>query len=226
MKELKVIAMFLWLALTSVCLVSCGGDDVSDESMNDVEAEREVDLGLSVKWSAWNVGANSPEEYGNYYAWGEIEDKGEYTWVTYKHWIDTSEDGGIHEEEMFIGPNIAGTQYDVASINWGNGWRMPTKAEFDELKQRCYWESFTNFGVKGYKVTGPNGNSIFLPFAGCRVKYSLENVNKYGIYWIGLNDLYPSIGAPSFVLDYDKNVTRYENTKLYVGLSVRPVKDK
>ena len=136
---------------------------------------KEVDLGLpsGTIWAGWNVGASSPEEYGGYYAWGETEEKSVYNWDTYKY--RASQLG----EYVNIGSNISGTQYDVARQKWGVSWRVPTIAEVDELISKCTWIWYEYKGVNGYKVTGLNGNSIFLPAAG----NSLNSEMIYGSYW-------------------------------------------
>ncbi len=108
-----------------------------------------ADLGLSVKWATCNVGASSPSDYGNYYAWGETTPKGTYT----------EENSKTYGKNM---GSIAGnSQYDAARANWGGSWRLPTASEIDELKSKCKYVWTTKGGVNGYKVTGPNGNSIF-----------------------------------------------------------------
>ncbi len=149
-----------------------------------------VDLGLSVKWASCNVGATSPEEYGNYYAWGEIEEKEDYCWKTYKWCNGTNEyftkyckskNCGIKDNKTILEP-----EDDVARVKWGAGWRMPTYKEIKELIKKCKWSSTVYNGVSGYKVVGPNGNSIFLPFTGCRnnktVRY-YSNDNTDFFYW-------------------------------------------
>ena len=128
-----------------------------------------IDLGLSVKWATCNVGAESPEDYGSYYASGETEENynsstGEYT---------------------NIGSNISGTSYDVAHVKWGGSWRMPTVSEIQELCNKCSWEWTSVNGVNGQKVTGPNGNSIFLPAAGYRNGTVVEGRGSSGWYWPG-----------------------------------------
>ena len=129
-----------------------------------------VDLGLSVKWATCNVGASSPEGYGDYYAWGETSTKSSYDEDNCATW------------KKKIG-DIAGTSRDVARVKWGGSWRMPTLAECQELWGKCTWEWTTRNGVSGNKVTGPNGNSIFLPAAGSRGRESLLEAGKYGNYW-------------------------------------------
>ena len=139
-----------------------------------------VDLGLSVKWATHNVGAGSPEEYGEYFAWGETSPKSSYTEsnsVTY----------GLSNSELksrgIIGSDGNLTaEYDAATVNWGGNWRMPTLDEMKELLNNCTWKWTTQNGVYGRKVTGPNGNSIFLPAAGCRGDRSLFNAGSGGDY--------------------------------------------
>ena len=163
-----------------------------------------VDLGLSVKWATCNVGADRPEDYGDYYAWGETATKSYY-------WYDNYE-----TYNQNIG-DIKGTSRDVAHVKWGGNWRMPTKAEFRELIDKCDWE----WDGDGYIVTGPNGNSIFLPAAGCRSGVKLYFDGSYGSYWSSSPD---SEGAqdPYFLFFYsgDQDTGWHDR---YDGLSVRPV---
>ena len=143
-----------------------------------------VDLGLSVKWATCNVGANAPEEYGDYFAWGETSPKENYIIQTYQYWTDYDGDGSWDSGEFAELGDIAGNpQYDAATANWGGGWRMPTYSELNELKNSCTWEWTTLNGVNGYNVTGPNGNSIFLPAAGFRYGTSSYAVGSGGYYW-------------------------------------------
>ncbi len=137
-----------------------------------------VDLGLSVKWAFYNVGATAPEEYGDYYAWAEVETKTDYIEETYTH--HKLDSYGDYE---FILPDgltdISGTNYDAAHVKWGNGWRMPTREEIIELQDNTTSVKTSYKGVNGTRIIGPNGNSIFLPSAG--YKSSLGNSGK-GIY--------------------------------------------
>ena len=150
--------------------------DVSSASLKikfkqEINGHEYVDLGLSVKWATCNVGASSPEEFGDYYAWGETKTKSTYY----------SDNYAIARKSW---PEISGNvQYDAAAANWGGTWRMPTRKELEELKNKCTWVWTTQNGVKGYKVKGPNGNSIFLPAAGWREGGNLYNVERNGLYW-------------------------------------------
>ena len=176
-----------------------------------------IDLGLpsGTLWANWNVGATKPEEYGSYYAWGETEEKETYTQDNYKHYNSTY---------INIGADISGTKYDVAHVMWGDGWHMPTKAQIQELIDKCTWTWITyNDSVYGYKVTGPNGNRIFLPAAGYRFGTSLGLAGSYGLYWSGALS-YSSYYA--YVLYFSSGDHGVNYNYRYHGQSVRPVKEK
>ena len=185
-----------------------------------------VDLGLSVKWATCNVGANKPEDYGDYFAWGETKPKSTYNWSTYK-WCRGSND----TQTKYNTKGSYGTvdnkktlelSDDAARANWGGSWRMPTDAEWTELREKCKWTLTTQNGVKGYKVTSKsNGNSIFLPAAGYRHVSSLYDAGSDGDYWSSSL----TSGSPSdawYVYFYSSNVYRYYYNRYY-GFSVRPV---
>ena len=170
-----------------------------------------VDLGLSVKWATCNVGANKPEDYGNYYAWGETSTKSTYS---------ESNTCGKHMYDI-----KGNSQYDAARANWGGTWRLPTKAELEELNNKCTWKWTTQNGVNGYKVVGPNGNSIFLPAAGCRFKSSLYDAGSDGCYWSSTpydDDYYYYNDAYNLDFNIDNQYV-YIDGRRYYGLSVRPV---
>ena len=139
-----------------------------------VTAGQAVDLGLSVYWASCNLGAEKPEEYGEYYAWGETKPKNSYTEENYSYYDANT------AQYINIGDDISGTQYDAATVNLGSDWRMPTKSEMQELVDKCTWEWTQVSGINGYKVTGSNGNSIFLPAAG--FNGGIEK-NKWLSYW-------------------------------------------
>ncbi len=158
-----------------------------------------VDLGLSVKWATCNVGANYPEEYGDYFAFGETSPKAEYTEGNY----------------CFGGG-------DAARANWHGAWRMPTKDEMDELIGDCGWEWMTQNGVNGWKVTSSNGNSIFLPAAGIRSGSFLDFAGETGCYWSSTPlDSDDDSRARSF--SFSSVSVSYASTLRYAGLSIRPV---
>lgn len=183
-----------------------------------------VDLGLSVKWATCNVGANSPEGYGNYYAWGETTTKEYYDWSTY---FDTN-DGG----DTFIKYNNEGGKTvldlgdDAAHVNWGGSWRMPTKAEWQELEDNCTWTWTMQNGINGYTVRskkeGYTDKFIFLPAAGGRYESDLYNVGSSGGYWSSSLYEYYSAGAWYLVLTlyYHDLISAFNR---HGGLSVRAV---
>ena len=189
-----------------------------------------VDLGLpsGLKWATCNVGASQPEEYGDYFAWGEVEPKEYYYWDSYK-WCNGDYDTQTkYCNDSYYGYNgftdnktTLELSDDAANYNWGGGWRMPTKEEQDELLNNCSWEWTTQNGVNGYTVTGPNGNSIFLPATGFRHGSSLSSAGSVGYYWS--SSLYTSYPVYACVLSfYSGNVGRGSNYRYY-GRSVRLV---
>ena len=186
------------------------------EKPQDCPVAEAIDLGLpsGTKWASWNVGASKPEEYGGYYAWGETEEKDYYDWSTYTHC------DGSRETCHHIGDDIAGTEYDVAHMKWGGSWRMPTKAQQDELRENCTREWTQQNGVNGIRVTGPNGNSIFLPATGYRWDDDLYYGGSGGCYWSSsLFSFYGSAYRLSFnssYWDWDYDIRGY-------GQSVRAV---
>ena len=188
-----------------------------------------VDLGLpsGLKWATCNVGANAPEEYGYYFAWGEVEPKTTYDWSTYKYgtnWDQLTKycnDSYYGKDGFTDSKTVLDPEDDAATANWGGAWRMPTKAEQDELRNNCTWDWTTQNGVNGYKVTGPNGNSIFLPAAGCMDFSVLYGAGSYGYYWSSsLNTDHPSYAySVSFLSGRVAWYSYYRN----FGQSVRPV---
>ena len=163
-----------------------------------------VDLGLSVKWATCNVGATSPEEHGDYFAWGETQPKIKYSKDNY---------------EYNYNPKTLPLIVDAAYVNWGGTWRMPTKLEMEELYDNCIWEWIVQNGVVGYKITSKkNGNSIFLPAVGRYSNTLIKNATE-GFYW--------TIKSPSNIEAYGLNFNSHiVNRNLYhrhYGQSVRPV---
>lgn len=182
-----------------------------------------VDLGLpsGVKWAGWNVGASAHEEYGGYFAWGETSEKSVYDFDSYQHKeiYRYSSNGTPIWQYKYIGDCISGTSYDVATVRWGGGARMPTLQEIEELDNECYWEGGYVNGVKGVFAIGPNGNSIFIPFAGCRYDTGLYDEGGDGYYWSGTLDGGDHY-AYGLVCYYGYHIWYRE-----VGLTVRPVSD-
>ena len=187
-----------------------------------------VDLGLSVKWATCNVGANSPEEYGDYFAWGETSPKTTYNWSTYKYCNGDECSMTKYCLDSYYGTVDNKTTLeltdDAARVNWGGKWRMPTKAEQDELRNtsNCTWTWTTQNGVKGYKVTSKkNGNSIFLPAAGGRIGDDLDYAGSYGDYWSSSH--FTSYGSRAYDFYFDSSDVDWDDPSRCYGLSVRAV---
>ena len=198
-----------WLWLLGLLLIGGGvffmlGDDKEEEKplTGTHEGHEWVDLGLSVKWATCNVGADSPEDKGDYYAWGETATK-----ITY-----TESNCSTCKEN--IGDISGNPQYDAAAANWGGDWRMPTEDEFQELIDECDWE----WDGDGCTVTGPNGNSIFLPAAGGRSGYELQCNGRFGDYWSSTPD-----SKDAEILIFNRDFQSTSRFSRYQGLSVRPV---
>ena len=148
-----------------------------------------VDLGLSVKWAGWNIGASSPEQEGTLFGWGDPTGK------------ETSTDESKYPKKE-PPMNICGdTHYDMATANWGIPWRLPTKKEFDELIKECRWEGIIYKGIKGNRIIGPNGNAVFFPVTTHRTpiwdpqnqSFSsngvVESSDNMGYYYLGEIDV-------------------------------------
>ena len=178
------------------------------ESKGIVNSHEYVDLGLSVVWATCNVGASCPDESGDYYAWGETETKPSY--------------GKDNCKTMFCHTgDIDGTLLDVAHVKWSAPWRMPTKKEFDELCGHCAMTWTTQGGHDGIKVTGKNGNSIFLPATGLRDGTSLY-LGGRGCYWSSTSSRCAWPGAYHINIRHGKYYWDWFCNRLY-GCPVRPV---
>ena len=205
---------------------------LSDEWPDPVPVEEYVDLGLpnGTLWARCNVGANKPEGYGGYFAWGETEPKDEYTGSTYK-WVyvengkmyytkyNTNSANGVVDNKTELDP-----EDDAATVNMGPEWRMPTRDEITELVENCTWEWTQLNGVNGYQVTGPNGNSIFFPAAGESAKYS---IGVKGYYWsssisfVAPNNYYPSNANNLY---FASDLAKLNGSSRIMGATVRAVR--
>ena len=232
----SALAQKLKLYLSDKQVVEYSVEKVDSLVFTDDTAETHeyVDLGLpsGTLWATCNVGANSPEEYGDYFAWGEVEPKSDYRWSTYKYCKGsfdtmtkycTNSDYGTVDNKTELEPSD-----DAATVNWGSGWQMPSEEQNEELIDKSYttttWTTLN--GVYGMKITSKsNGNSIFLPAAGYRNGTSLSNAGSGGIYWSrSLNTSYSSYGAYRLYFNSSYIGTSYDN-RCY-GLGVRPVRVK
>lgn len=173
-----------------------------------------IDLGLSVKWASHNLGASSPEEYGGLYGLGD---------PTGTHTEIPGDNNNSKEVWEYYGGSIpdgivSGTSLDIARVKWGGDWRLPTYYDLVDLRNKCSWEWTACNGIDGYKVTGPNGNSIFLPASGFRLGTKIEMRGVEGNYWSGR--IY---GEASFLKFYSYNRNLVGTLFRYKGFSVRPV---
>lgn len=208
-------------------------DSNSGNSQNYENGHEYVDLGLSVKWATVNIGANKPENYGWYFAWGETspQPSKNYTWSSYK-WTDHSSTDITMTKYLVTtnqvsidGKKILDLEDDAAYVNWGGNWRMPTLDELNELKRNCTWTWTTQNGVNGYIVySQKNSNSIFLPAAGCCGTQGLIQDGTRGLYWSSKLDKENSYEANNLQFT-EKNVSwdNYSYIHRYFGLSVRAV---
>ena len=197
-----------------------------------------INLGLpsGTKWACCNEGANKPEQYGGYYAWGETREKDWYSWKTYSHAhvvdkevldeyyaVDYSDDG-LYYQTNDIGNNIASTQYDSARTNWGEAWRLPTFDECQALVNlSSVWITFN--GVDGRIFIGANGNGIFLPAAGGRYNNVLGS-EGWGYYQSGTlkNDVSPWPPA-EYIISFCNDLIHMSYWAVYNGKTVRPVQN-
>ena len=195
-----------------------------------------VDLGLSVRWASFNLGATAPEQYGDYYAWGETSTKKNYDWSTYK-WGNGSKNK-LTKYNQRDKKTVLEPEDDVVHVKFGGLWRMPTDEELEELRDKCTWTATTQKGVSGYKVTGPNGNSIFLPAAGYKSGAYPLNDGYWGYYWSSTLTDYDWDFASQmyFYFEDDPDAGLYLDVGFegefeaevgrYLGRSIRPVMDK
>lgn len=213
---------------------------VTVQAASDTIPDGAVDLGIEVTnwegrtytlcWSDRNIGANTPEEYGEYYAWGETQTKESYDWTNYK-WCEGSSSsltkytGDDHKYVLELGEKSGETIDDVARAKLGGKWRMPHDDEWYALTVKCTWTKTTRNGVNGFVVTGPNGNSIFLPLAGRRYGTSLsDDTGSEGFYWSSfLKDDKPK---QAYFLKIQNSPYSHQKIERCTGLSVRAVIEK
>ncbi len=200
-------------------IYSSSNDDNTYLSCPDDNHPHMIDLGLpsGTKWACCNVGARIPEATGGYYAWGETKEKKKYSLNTYSFFDDTRRT--IYD----IGSSICGTQYDVAYMEWGDPWEMPSLEQIEELIDNCYTERTEINDFKGYQFIGSNGGSIFLPAAGGYKGSDCENRGLYGYFWSGtlVPDQENYASHLNFYIYEDKANFRVSGREY--GFPVRPV---
>ncbi len=216
------------------CTITCSATDgsgvkaecqvtVTNDTSGTINGREYVDLGLpsGTLWATCNVGANRPEEYGDYFAWGETAPKDYYDWSTY---FDTDDGGStFNKYKNNGGLTELLPEDDAATKNWGSPWHMPTLVQMQELLDNCTREWTTQGGVNGTLVTGPNGNTIFLPAAGRRWDDELYGAGSYGYYWSSSFD--PSCDSNAYYLYFSSGYWNwYGSDYRYGGRSVRAVR--
>ena len=187
-----------------------------------------VDLGLSVKWANFNLGAAKPEENGKYYAWADtrgytLSEPHDFSWANTPYCTYPSNPFSSSSWSKYnSGDAKLESADDAATVNLGGSWRMPTHAEWQELYNKCTWTWTSQNGINGYKVSASNGNSIFLPAAGFRDGTSSFDVGSRGLYW--LSQVYSSNVYFAWGVDIHSG-THYPGDSYYrsYGFSVRPV---
>ncbi len=184
-----------------------------------------VDLGLSVKWATCNVGAESADDAGYYFSWGETSPKDIYDSTTDKYCSCPDGDSYCYNESHYTkynstdGKTVLAPEDDAATVNWGSGFRMPTQGEFQELIYECTWTWDSSH--KGYLVASSNGNSIFLPASGYRGGSYLSNQGSLGCCWSSTLNSYGRIYAYS--LGFFSGYHNVDSYYRYYGFPVRPV---
>lgn len=187
------------------------------------EQHEYVDLGLpsGTLWATCNVGANSPEEYGDYFAWGEVDPKSTYDWSNYFDSVDGS-NSNFKKYYNNGGKTELDLENDAAYMNWGEGWRMPSDAQLTELRENCTWTLTERNGKNGYEIKSKsNNNSIFLPTAGSYKDDTFSNTGPGGYYWS--RSLSTSLSDFAFNIRFVVNIKR-DYYDRYWGFSVRPVR--
>lgn len=223
----------LMVAFAMTTMVACNKDN-TDKNDNKT-TEEWVDLGLpsGLLWAPCNLGANTPEGYGNYYAWGETSTKSVYDWSTYHYCTvdgrdslqtltkyNTSEAYGAVDNQTLLQ-----AMDDAATSALGNGARIPTKEEWEELLNNTTSEWTTQNGVNGYKFTSSNGKSLFLPAAGSFNESELIVAGEYGFYWS--SSLYTDDPSDAWSFSFQSEGHRIGSFGYRTdGQSVRPVRSK
>lgn len=229
-EQLEYHITYLWWESEWAMLVKDGikKDDVSEGVY--YNGHYYVDLGLSVKWATYNIGASKPEGYGDFFAWGETSAKSSYGWSNLRYCIS----GDMLKDNVEFSKYVTNDKYgsvdykttleaidDAANVNWGGRWRMPTASEIKELQMACSWIWITLNGVEGYKVYGKNGNSIFLPAAGVKFDSGWHEKGDLCFYWSS------SLVKEECVYAYSLVLCPYEDAEIFTlrsyGQSVRPV---
>ena len=250
-KSIYAALLLMGICVGSFIITSCSKDEKEESQPSEVAQEEDkasesgdgkdgshewVDLGLpsGTLWATCNVGASKPEEYGDFFAWGETSPKSGYDWSTYKYCKGTQETLTKYCLDSSCGYNGFTDalsellpEDDAATANWGNGWQMPSDRQIVELKSKTTMESKTVNGVSGMLITSKsNGKSIFLPAAGYHRWGAIQDVGSDGRYWsrsLNTSDSNYKYTTRAFHLLLSSQYP-IEDTFRAVGCSVRPVR--
>lgn len=214
----KKISCLIMCAVTCAALAQTTGDEAGHTW---------IDLGLpsGVKWASTNVGANRPQDDGDYYAWGETTVKTDFRWATYSHGTGQNSLTKYSNSDELLSLEAAD---DVAFKAWGGTWRMPTKEEWGELQEHCVWtwtDDYNETGAAGYVVASKSGGaSLFLPAAGCRYANLINEKGVHGYYWSSSLFKSSSYSGSAYQLQFIRAYVKSDwNHTRYYGSSVRGV---
>lgn len=226
---MKRITKAVFFIVVAVIASGCGKERQTDVTNNIEPAAIHdfVDLGLpsGTLWATCNVGADNPEDFGDYFAWGETEPKDYYDWDNYKYCICVD---GIYKLNKYYDDDsltVLEPCDDAVRANWGNEWRMPTKEEYDELYRETTFIWTKINGVYGRLLTGSNGNSIFMPATGFLLGSQFIGPGL-GIYWSSSLQTVSLVSAWSLHFDWENChvCATYERSRGHVVRAVRASK--
>lgn len=228
---MKKFINYCYLAIIAIVMMACGGISPElDQLSGEENGHGYMDLGLSVMWAQVNLGASMIGEYGDYYAWGETETKDYFWYNTYKYCEgrqNTYTKYCINPSEGKVDSlTTLELEDDAAHVQWGGSWRMPTKEEWIELREKCTWKYSHENNKKGWTVTGPNGNKIFFPLAGGQTWNEISSRGSAGYYRSAtLGEKYSSTTyiVIMFSDDDDESAVTWGDGSRAFGQSIRPV---
>ena len=214
----------IYVAIVTICVMFTGCE--KNETFNNIPSGEEngydyVDLGLSVKWATCNIGAKKIEDSGFYFAWGETHSKISYVWDSYVFYEQAT-----NSLNKYYGDDLKQLEIidDAVNVYMDSTWRMPTAKEFQELKDKCTWTKITINGVTGYKITGRNGNAIFLPATGFKGKEPFQLLSPNGgYYWTSTLDIEHCYKAIANVFGPHTSDYYVDKNYRYYGYAIRPV---
>lgn len=233
-KSILVIALACMMA---VCL-SCEKSGTATDDNGGGDASGAMDLGLSVKWASCNLGASKPEEEGDYYAWGEVSPKKVFSKENYKFYVGTDDYGRYQVSKYNIFPQFGKVdnktqlepEDDAAHAKLGGNWRIPTRADWQELRDKCIWTFQLRMKVPGFEIkSSVNGQSIFLPITGYYINEDYYYSDEC-CYWTStlkqkVSETQKHLDVYFLFIDDSPDIY-FESDSRYFGNPIRPVKGK